>query len=121
MGKGFSKCSFGKVAGVGKQSILDWEKKHEEFAEAIKQGESASLYFYEEEAIKGLKYKPNGERLNSTMAIFLMKKRFREEYGDNEEKVVINNFGGVSDADLDQEIAELMKKTKILKKKPDES
>jgi DNA-binding XRE family transcriptional regulator len=45
--QGLSFASFAGVVGVSRQALYDWEKKHEEFAEAKKIGESYSLLSWE--------------------------------------------------------------------------
>ena len=76
MSQGFSFESFGaSPVCVHKDTLYQWLKKHQNFADAKKRAELESLKFWEDLGIKGAKgvYK----NFNATSWIFNMKNRFK--------------------------------------------
>src|SRR5690349_7812689 len=85
MAQGLSYESFGGVVEVSKQTLYDWEKRHEEFRDAKDRGESQSRLFWEKAGINGLHNETikDGDgmtvtrSINATVWIFNMKNRFK--------------------------------------------
>lgn len=88
MAEGLSFESFGGVIGVHKDTLFQWVKKHEEFADSKKIATEKSRIFWERLAIDNLINKSDSETnsdksgwsksrsLNATTWIFNMKNRF---------------------------------------------
>jgi len=97
MAKGFSYESFAgkKQVQVNKDTLYEWEKKHQDFSDAKKKGESASLLFWEDLGIKLCK----GilESKSAAIYCFTMKNRFKWRNNDDTDqgsrtiKITIDN------------------------------
>jgi len=96
MAQGFSYESFAGLVGVSKQTIYDWEKANPEFLDSKKIGVEKSRLFWETQGIEGIyttetfEQDENGSRsvkkaLNSSVWIFNMKNRFKDEWRDKQE------------------------------------
>ncbi|MBP6913432.1 MAG: hypothetical protein KBC00_02375 [Candidatus Levybacteria bacterium] len=74
MGEGYSKEALAGKLGISRDTLYQWCKTYPEFSDAIKKGESASLYFWE----KILHDSAIGKKpqANPTALIFIMKTRF---------------------------------------------
>ena len=75
--------------GIGKTQAFAWVKKYPEFAKAKEKGDYYALNFLEKCAVSCLtgvtppSLKAMGsKKINATMAIFMMKTRFHEIYGE---------------------------------------
>lgn len=84
MKAGLSYESFAGLIGVNKTTLYEWEKKHEAFSNAKKQGESLSLLWWEKIGIAAMLGQPvsapdgrtvSMKDFNATMWIFAMKNR----------------------------------------------
>ncbi len=106
MEKGFSYESFAGLIGVSKQTIYDWEKANQEFLDSKKIGVEKSRLFWETQGIEGIytteifEQDENGSRstkkaLNSSVWIFNMKNRFKDEWRDKQEAELSGNVTGV--------------------------
>lgn len=88
MKAGNTKIQLAAHLGVNPDSIHEWTKKHTEFSVAIKKAERLSQAFWEDilsRAALGLPFRYNGvdhKSYNTTLIIFLMKNRFKSDYGD---------------------------------------
>lgn len=71
---GYSKEAFCGRIGIAKDTLYKWDKKHKEFADAIKKGEAKSLLFWEKMGIEGATGNISG--FNPSTWIFNMKNRF---------------------------------------------
>lgn len=96
MEKGFSYESFAGLIGVSKQTIYDWEKANPQFLDSKKIGVEKSRLFWETQGIEGVyttetfEQDENGSKstkkaLNSSVWIFNMKNRFKDEWRDKQE------------------------------------
>ena len=117
MAQGFSYESFAGLVGVSKQTIYDWEKANPEFLDSKKIGVEKSRLFWETQGIEGIyntetfEQDENGSRsvkkaLNSSVWIFNMKNRFKDEWRDKQETELSGNVSTVIlpkpiDEDLD--------------------
>ena len=127
MSKGYSKQACAGELKVSEKTIYAWIEAHKEFEEAIRVGECLSALFWEKQGIEGLynttDYDEDGKKtssrsLNASVWIFNMKNRhkWRDKQPD-ENDVVVNNFSTMSDEQLDEEIAKLIKDFEKGKKK----
>lgn len=74
MASGLSYDSFPAVCGgVHLDTLYEWEKRHEEFSEAKKEGFNKNLLFWEKVAIEGM----HSKFFNATVWIFNMKNRHK--------------------------------------------
>lgn len=124
MSTGLSYESFASVAGVNRSVLYDWESVFPEFLEAKEAAFGQCLLFWEQAGIDGLyntvEMDENGKAikskaLNATIWIFNMKNRFkwRDRQADESDVVINNNNNNLAtqtDAELDAQIAEKMKK-----------
>jgi len=94
MEKGYSFESFAGLVGVSKQTIYDWCEANPNFLDSKKKAFEKNRLFWEEQGIDGLfsetefdsKGKPVKSRsINSTLWIFQMKNRFKEEWREKQE------------------------------------
>ena len=106
MVKGYSYESFAGLIGVSKQTIYDWEKANSEFLDAKKIGVEKSRLFWETQGIEGIyttevfTQDENGststkKALNSSVWIFNMKNRFKDEWKDKQETELSGNVTSV--------------------------
>lgn len=77
---GNSKFQIARDLGVTLQTMINWQKAHPEFLEAVKEAEQLSLAWWEDTGRTGMYM--GGKDFNATMYIFQMKARFRHVYGD---------------------------------------
>jgi hypothetical protein len=75
MSKGLSKEAAGAQIGIWYSTFDRWQQDHEEFREAILQGERLSRLFWEKLGIMGVSGQING--FNSTAWIYNMSNRFK--------------------------------------------
>lgn len=117
MAQGFSYESFAGLVGVSKQTIYDWEKANPQFLYSKKIGVEKSRLFWETQGIEGIyttetfEQDENGSRstkkaLNSSVWIFNMKNRFKDEWREKQETELSGSVGSVImpkpiDEDLD--------------------
>ena len=74
MAKGLSYESFAGLIGVHRETLYEWERKHEIFSDSKKIGKEKCLLFYETIGVQGMLGKiPN---FNATTWIFKMKNKF---------------------------------------------
>lgn len=80
MATGVSLAAFANEIDVTRDTCYEWARTHQEFSDALKKAQTKCLEYWEGRAQKGA----NGEipGFNSTMAIFMMKSRFRDDYAD---------------------------------------
>ena len=71
MSEGLSYESFAAVISVNRDTLYNWEKVHQEFFDAKKEGFSQNLLFWEKAGLAGMADKS----FNSTVWIFNMKNR----------------------------------------------
>lgn len=76
MAKGYSKEACAGELNIMKSTLYEWEKAHEDFSNALKQGVELSRLFWEDIALKHITHTAKGKQLNSTVWIFNMKNRF---------------------------------------------
>ena len=121
MNQGLSYESFAGAVGASRQALYDWEKVHEEFAQAKEIAWERSRVFWEKlgidhilntsESTTGIG--SSSKSLNASVWIFNMKNRFgwRDKQPDEHDTVINNNTVGadVSDDELDRRIAEKLK------------
>ena len=83
-GSSITKVAVSKL-GVTRQTYYEWKAKHPEFRAAAELGEQLSEVYHEDVLDRGA----NGEieGFNVTAKIFQMKSRFRESYGEQQQKV----------------------------------
>lgn len=81
MSEGLSFESFGAHVPCDRDTLYEWAKVHPEFSDAKKLGVLASLYFWEQLGVDGIKGK---YKFNAAAWIFTMKCRFRD-FGYKEE------------------------------------
>jgi hypothetical protein len=105
MAKGYSFESFAGITKTCKDTIYHWAKIHPEFSEAKKQAFEQSRLFWETLAIENalnisesLRDKDGTTRtmskaLNSTIWIFNMKNRFKDEWREKQELDVSSDKG----------------------------
>ena len=74
--------------GISRDCYYEWKKVHPEFAEAAKQGELASQYWWEKNGRDGIF--GGVDKFAGSSWQFVMKNRFREDYRD-EQAVQTNN------------------------------
>lgn len=74
MGKGFSKEALAGRLGVSRDTIYEWCKANPAFSDAIKRGESRSIYFWEKKGLDGMMGKI--KHFKPAVWIFTMKRRF---------------------------------------------
>ncbi len=89
MRQGFSIEACAGQMGVSKQTIYNWRDQYPELLDAIKRGESASQYFWEDLGISAI---TSGAKFNATVWIFNMKNRFG--WRDRKDVEVINTESG---------------------------
>jgi hypothetical protein len=85
MADGLSFEAFGGLVGVSKQTLYDWEEKHEDFLDAKKLGESKARLYWEKVGRDGLYHEAFKDQdgmtvnrsINATIWIFNMKNRFK--------------------------------------------
>jgi transcriptional regulator with XRE-family HTH domain len=106
MSKGLSYESFAGFIGVSKQTIYDWEKANPEFLDAKNIGTEKARLWWEQKAadylintdetIRDSEGNMTTKRtsLNSTVWIFNMKNRFKEDWKDRHD-VTQTNFEGI--------------------------
>ena len=89
MSKGYSFEASCSDIGICRDTGYEWAKKYPEFEKTKKEGEAAALKLLEQYALADLSgiippsLKTMGSRkINTTMAIFLLKTRFHKIYGD---------------------------------------
>jgi len=88
MAKGFSFITFGAIINVGKTTLEDWARKHDDFAAAKELGEMKSQIFYEDKAqkkVSELLDKDSQATIDGQMLQFLMRSRFRDQYTERKE------------------------------------
>ena len=94
MAKGLSYESFAAIIGVHRDTLYEWEKKHDVFSDSKKIGLGKCLLFYETIGIQGMMGKIAG--FNATTWIFKMKNRFgwatNGGEGEVEEKTFTLNY-----------------------------
>lgn len=73
LSKGYSKEALAGHLSVSKQTLYTWMEKHDDFVDAIKEGETKSLLFWETMGIGGAMGKI--DKFNVTSWIFNMKNR----------------------------------------------
>lgn len=94
MSTGDSLESFAVEVGVDVETIQTWKKKYPEFLGSVKRAEVASMRFWESLAKRCAMNatmrvtEPDGTKkelknFNPTMIIFMMKSRFRGNYGEH--------------------------------------
>ena len=92
MAEGFSKEAAAAQIGVAKQRLYDWAEKHEEFRDAIKEGEQRCLNFWEGIGIQGVRGHIEG--FNASAWIFNMKNRAhwrdRQDVTSGDQPISIN-------------------------------
>lgn len=82
MSQGFSFESFAGKIGVAKDTLYQWDKNHQDFSDAKKEGFEKNRLFWEEQAMRGMWA---GKKFNPTVWIFNMKNRFPKEWRDRQE------------------------------------
>jgi DNA-binding XRE family transcriptional regulator len=97
MAQGFSFESFAGLVGVSKQTIYDWQEANPQFLDSKKIGIERARLFWERLGIENIINKETMVRdedgniqqtktsLNSTVWIFNMKNRFKDEWKDRHE------------------------------------
>jgi DNA-binding XRE family transcriptional regulator len=97
MAQGFSFESFAGLVGVSKQTIYDWQEANPQFLDSKKIGIERARLFWERMGIENIINKETMVRdedgniqqtktsLNSTVWIFNMKNRFKDEWRDRQE------------------------------------
>lgn len=93
MRQGYSKEATAAQLGINKSTLYEWVEKHEAFSNAVKEGETLSLLFWEKTGMAGMLGKLPG--FNATTWIFNMKNR----HGWSDRKDV--NVGGQEDNPLE--------------------
>lgn len=84
MASGFSYLSFAGVVSVNYDTLYEWEKVHEEFSEAKKNGLAKNLHHWEQLGYQGMWHGGKDQpSFNSTLWIFNMKNRHK--WTDNKE------------------------------------
>lgn len=78
--KGVSKMHMAVDLGVHRDTIYEWCKTHPEFEEAMQLAVAHSQVWWENIGQQGVQGKVDG--FQSTPYIFIMKNRFREDYGE---------------------------------------
>lgn len=73
MSKGFPISSFGSVVGVSRQTVNQWAKYHQEFAEARAIGLAKSEQFYVKQALDHLIEHPDSSKINTKLWGTLMR------------------------------------------------
>jgi len=73
MSKGFPISSFGSVVGVSRQTVGQWAKYHQEFAEARAVGLAKSEQFYVQQALTYLVEHSDSPKLNTKLWGTLMR------------------------------------------------
>ena len=75
--------------GVAKSTLYEWVDTYPDFSNAIKKARDAAQQWFEDVGNKHIVEESGGPKLNTTWAMFQMKNRFRDNYGD-QPQVVIN-------------------------------
>lgn len=96
MSEGYSKEAVAGFLGITERTLYNWQEKHEEFFQSLKEGERLSQIFWESKGIDYLTHTKNSKQLNSTSWIFNMKNRFgwtdkkEVNIGEDSKDVTIN-------------------------------
>jgi hypothetical protein len=76
MSKGYSKEATAGYLRISKDTLYEWAKKHKEFSDAVRIGESLSQRHWEETLVKHKTHTKNGTQINSQVFNLNMKNRF---------------------------------------------
>lgn len=76
MSKGFSFETFGAVVKVHKDTIYEWRKKHQDFADAVTQAFTQCQLFWEQKGMEGL-WNSKNSYFSQNVWAFNMKNRFK--------------------------------------------
>lgn len=74
LSKGYSKEAVSGQIGISKQCFYEWAQKYEDFGDAVKRGESASQFYWEDLGMRGTLGQIKG--FNASSWMFNMKNRF---------------------------------------------
>lgn len=74
---------------ISKQTLYVWMDTYPDFSDAISRARGAAQEWFETKGNDHIVEEQGGPRLNTTWAMFQMKNRFRDNYGD-QPQVVIN-------------------------------
>lgn len=95
--QGLSKAQMAAKLEVHRDTIHEWEKQHKEFSDAIKKAVTFAQSIWEERFAKGaLGDGEEGQQMNPTMMIFLMKNRFPDDWREKN----VQEHVGKDDSDL---------------------
>jgi hypothetical protein len=107
MAKGFSFESFAGLIGVSKDTLFEWNKVHKEFSDSKKIATEKCRVFWENIALENIINRETMVRdqdgnitqtktaLNSSVWIFNMKNRFKDEWRDKQETEVSGTLSTV--------------------------
>jgi len=102
MAKGYSFESFAGLIKAGRSTIYLWLDEHDEFMDAKKEGLELCRLFWEGKAIELIEEQSEYDaqtkttttkKLNTTLWIFNMKNRFKDEWSDtHKQEVEVKNM-----------------------------
>jgi len=82
LARGHSVAGLAGEIGVARSTVYKWAEEHDEFSDAIKEGQAAAVRFWEERLIEQSR---TGEG-NATATIFGLKNRAADEWRDKQEQ-----------------------------------
>lgn len=77
--QGKSHAQMARTLRVSKVTMLEWTKKHPDFLNALKEADSYSQAWWEDQGQLGMAM---GRDFNATAFIFQVKNRFKDDYSD---------------------------------------
>jgi transposase len=78
--QGLSKAQMAARLEVHRETLNNWADNHPEFFDAIKKATDLAQDLWEQRFVKGALGEDEGQQMNPTMMIFLMKNRFPADW-----------------------------------------
>lgn len=82
--QGLSKAQMAARLDVHRDTIHQWEQTHSDFSDAIKKAVGFAQDLWEQRFAKGAMGEDEGQQMNPTMMIFLMKNRFPADWREKQ-------------------------------------
>lgn len=106
MEQGNSFETFAAIVGSTKKTVYNWKNQFPDFLHAFEQGAVLSELWWERQTKNGL-FSMNGISMNPTIYRLNMINRFNWKDKAEEKKVIEIDFAGMTNDDIDKEIAQL--------------